>query len=500
MHTHNHYEDLIQREKDLHGDVEILHDVVYWPIILSEAQAKPLGQTRQKILRFVKNGYNEPEALLKRLDEPTFAEDLEWLIQQNLLTSHEEANGRVVFSASQSSLPLDTSAATDVYDAVSNNKVEFPLGTVFLQTQDLVQTIPILAGKGFIPNPKAQHYVECLLMLIFSTRTKARATRVYCKQEEIAYLQEMLYDFVLDESECLANTRLAAQAVAGPVATRLKPIVAPKQISAPKLEEKAAIIAAPKKELPLVKPPSKTITKPERKKLVVTKPQVTTAKSGKSAKSEVPVQQQTVPAVIPASMPRIKIISGRAQHEEALEEAFRSARQQIIIVTPFIRARLIDRDFRSQLALALQGGVNVTVIHGMPNRGAEDFDDTPHENWRIRDLARSLGRCQSRLRFVRVTGEGNSSAAGEHSKILVCDGRWAVVTSFNWLSFPETNETGVWVEDQESVADLLRLFSGYIEQATTGEETRQEIQAAWPTSTMSKRQWNEWHYGDYNSQ
>lgn len=477
MHT-DYYENIIQREKDLHGDVEILYDVVYWPVRHEKAQVKPLSEARQKILRFVANGYHEREALQDRLDGPAFAEDLEWLVQHSLLTLCEEPDGRIVFSPSQSSLPLESAAPGDTYDAINHNKLRFPSGTILLQPQDLVSTIPILVGKDFVPDPETQYYVECLLMLILSPRTKARTTRVYYRQEEVPSLQEILYDFVLDESERLANTKLAAQAVTSSAATISGPSAPSKQITVPE-----PITAAKPRKGPKLKKPTLPIP------IVTAKP----------ATPEVPARSQIITVPVPTSTPRVKIISGRAQHEEALEEAFRSARQQIVIVTPFIRRRISDPGFQQRLATALQRGVDVRIIHGMPNQ-TENFDDTPHENRRIGDLARSLGRCQSRLKFVRVTGEGSSSTAGEHSKILVCDGGWAVVTSFNWLSFQETNETGVWVEHQESVADLLSLFSGYLEQATTGEETRQEVQAAWPTSTMSKRQWSEWHYGDYNSQ
>ena len=462
----DYYKNLIQREQDLLGNVEIISDVVYWPVSVTEVKAEQLEPLHRRILGFIKNGYNERKALRKRLQTSEgFDEQLDWLIEHDWL-AQQNIGDRETFTVNERPAEPDLLKAvkiSSVHDAVNGTILTFPDTTSFLRNENLSATVPILANAEFAQDTPTIRYVECLLMLILSRRTKVRTARVFHQSQEAQCLQGMLYDFVLDSSDRITHTNLVNQ----------------ETIVAPRVDH---LIAIAEPILPAQVDENLELTPPKKAH--------TNIKLHVELKTDAPIPH--------AITPRIEIISGRAQHEQVLEEALRQARQQVIVVTPFIRARLTDYSFRMQLMTALQRGVDITVIHGMPNR-TEDFDDTPHENRRISDLIHHLGRCRSHLKFIRVTGEG-SSAAGEHSKILVCDQAWAIVTSFNWLSFQETNETGVRFEDAASVNNLLQLFDGYMGQATSESENCQEVQAAWPTRKMTTREINEWNNGEYNSQ
>ncbi|MBM3496666.1 MAG: hypothetical protein FJX72_20455 [Armatimonadetes bacterium] len=139
-----------------------------------------------------------------------------------------------------------------------------------------------------------------------------------------------------------------------------------------------------------------------------------------------------------------------------LMRALSQAKGRVIIVTPFVRRRTVDPDLRAAMRDAVARGVTVYILYGMKPRDGE-FDDSEHERRRATRLLDDMGPHRERLRFVRLTRH-MASAKGVHSKVLICDDEWAVVTSFNWLSIQETDETGYRVTRLD---DVRRLASQY---------------------------------------
>lgn len=142
------------------------------------------------------------------------------------------------------------------------------------------------------------------------------------------------------------------------------------------------------------------------------------------------------------------------EHRQALREAIAEARKELIIVSPWLRSDAVDNELIGWLEAALRRhkGLRITVGYGIER-------DTGKQDWQSRDQRRALSRLnklgnrnRGRLRTVEI---GNT-----HEKVILVDRRYAIVTSFNFLSFnPKPGrgirrETGLLVEDKNQVAAL----------------------------------------------
>ena len=483
------YAKLIEREKSLLGDVEIITDVAYWPVRFVEPTEQGPETPRRQVFRFIQLGYQDKASLQRRLRHvPDLDHHLEWLTHQALvgaeLTEGAAANGAASFRVLrewQRESPGGTSSdGQKTFDAVSGTLLTLPDVMVALSQEERDPSIPVLAEERGVPWPTDVRFVECLLMVILSGPSKARAVRVFHQLQDVVCLQEILYDLVLDESRRLSSTKIAPGKANDPFATETSG-------TAPSL-------AVPDKTSATVSNPISASGPISASSPALPRAGARPTPPGLSPKAVAGSDHPAIPTSRPTAA-LVEIVSGRRPHEELLERALNEARSRVLIVTPFIRRRLTDARFRNSLADALQRGVDVSIIHGMPSH-ADQFDDTAHENQRIENLVREIGRHAARLKFIRVT-QGGSNTAGEHSKILVCDDRWAVVTSFNWLSFQETNETGVRIGEPTSVAKLAALFDAHLRVEADTSSHRSEVEAARP---LSSREMSEWLYGDYNSQ
>lgn len=119
------------------------------------------------------------------------------------------------------------------------------------------------------------------------------------------------------------------------------------------------------------------------------------------------------------------------EHPPFLKKALLSAKRRLVIVSPWIRDSVIDWPFIASLEALLKAGVEVYIGygiekadgHGKRNAAKEKPDITPRAESDLRQLADRY----KNFHFVYV---GNT-----HRKSLVCDDQFAVVTSFNWLSY-----------------------------------------------------------------
>ncbi len=151
--------------------------------------------------------------------------------------------------------------------------------------------------------------------------------------------------------------------------------------------------------------------------------------------------------------PRARVLQG-AEHRQALLDAISEARKELIIVSPWLRTDAVDDELLGGLEKALERNRKLRIVVGY---GIEL--DQGQQDWKARNQRTALRRLNSignrhrgRLRTVEI---GNT-----HEKIVICDGRYAIVTSFNFLSFNPRpgrgirREMGVVIEDQQQVGDL----------------------------------------------
>lgn len=140
------------------------------------------------------------------------------------------------------------------------------------------------------------------------------------------------------------------------------------------------------------------------------------------------------------------------EHAEVLSDALASAQDRLLIISPWIRAGVVDRHFLSTLEECLERGVRVSIGYGIDD-GRETFD-------RDRAAERALAELAERYERLRLTRLGDT-----HAKVLLVDRQFVVVTSFNWLSFrgdpnrPFRDERGTLVAVPEEVD---RIYDEYI--------------------------------------
>lgn len=158
--------------------------------------------------------------------------------------------------------------------------------------------------------------------------------------------------------------------------------------------------------------------------------------------------------VVEAARPRSKVLQTE-EHRHALREAIEDASRELIIVSPWLTTAAVNDELVSWLDRALQRHRDLRVVIGY---GIEQDDGTKHDR-KAHDQRGALQRLnglgqrhKGRLRTVEV---GNT-----HEKLVITDGRAAIVTSFNWLSFNPRpgrgvrRETGIRVDDREEVQRL----------------------------------------------
>lgn len=107
-------------------------------------------------------------------------------------------------------------------------------------------------------------------------------------------------------------------------------------------------------------------------------------------------------------------------HPRYLEKALESTRR-LIIVSPWIRRRVVNDAFVGQLRDLLRRGAEVYVGFGFGNE-ADGGDD--------REAIRALQRLADEYPKLTFRRFGDS-----HAKVLISDDAFAIISSFNWLSF-----------------------------------------------------------------
>lgn len=111
-------------------------------------------------------------------------------------------------------------------------------------------------------------------------------------------------------------------------------------------------------------------------------------------------------------------------HPPLLLDALNSAANRLLIISPWIFAVVVDASFLRKLETLLTRGVRVWIGYGI-NEEETQLKKTPDIEARkaLRDLS---------VRFANFT---LMRLGDTHAKVLIKDSEFAVVTSFNWLSF-----------------------------------------------------------------
>lgn len=152
------------------------------------------------------------------------------------------------------------------------------------------------------------------------------------------------------------------------------------------------------------------------------------------------------------------------EHPGYLQDALNKSGRRLIIVSPWLRAAVIDHGFMTKLENLLDGGVEVHIGWGISSSEQEE----PNAD---RSVLRRLEELGTRFPSLNVCRLGNT-----HAKILISDDRYVIVTSFNWLSFrgdPKRtfrDERGTLVSDPKYVDEqATRMLKRFADAAAGGD-------------------------------
>jgi hypothetical protein len=111
-------------------------------------------------------------------------------------------------------------------------------------------------------------------------------------------------------------------------------------------------------------------------------------------------------------------------HPRYLREALENARDRVLIVSPWVKTSVVDKRFLQALEARLAHGVDVFIGWGIGGLEEPDQDADAAVVTAFGRLARAY---PGKLNAKRL--------GGTHAKVLICDRRFVIATSFNWLSF-----------------------------------------------------------------
>lgn len=120
------------------------------------------------------------------------------------------------------------------------------------------------------------------------------------------------------------------------------------------------------------------------------------------------------------------------EHRPKLLEAVRSAKEQLIIISPWLNSHAVDYELRQEIGQALKRGITILIGYGFS-------EPDQNEARTIKSLQKVAAGKRGMIKFYRV--------GDVHSKVLICDDQFMIMGSFNWLSFAGDPMRGSRVED-----------------------------------------------------
>lgn len=133
------------------------------------------------------------------------------------------------------------------------------------------------------------------------------------------------------------------------------------------------------------------------------------------------------------------------EHRDILINGIKNAREFVVIVSPWIRRSGFDNELENLIKQAI--GRNVKIFIGY---GISDKNDSDEE------IIKRLNVLQAKNKNLKLIKLANT-----HEKVLICDGDFVVVTSFNWLSFKGDprwgfrQETGIYTKRKEIIRNMI---------------------------------------------
>ncbi|MCT7953178.1 hypothetical protein NG798_25595 [Ancylothrix sp. C2] len=141
------------------------------------------------------------------------------------------------------------------------------------------------------------------------------------------------------------------------------------------------------------------------------------------------------------------------EHRPLLEQAIQGSQERLMIISPWIRASSVNKKFLQQFEILLKRGVQVFIGYGL---GEEDDKKYPSDIEAEKNLQRLENQYKTNFILKRL--------GDTHAKILISDAKFAVATSFNWLSFKGDrdrtfrDERGTFVSEPKKIDELFDSY------------------------------------------
>ena len=121
------------------------------------------------------------------------------------------------------------------------------------------------------------------------------------------------------------------------------------------------------------------------------------------------------------------------QHRPLLFDAARTAVSELTIVSAMVNSRTLDEELCEALTGAIRRGVTVRIAWGLGTRGEQDRNRVKGDK-ALADLGGRIPQVHKcRLMVKRIE---------THEKFVICDDRFCVWGSFNWLSYRGQRDEG----------------------------------------------------------
>jgi hypothetical protein len=138
------------------------------------------------------------------------------------------------------------------------------------------------------------------------------------------------------------------------------------------------------------------------------------------------------------------------EHRPLLEQALKDTQERLMIISPWIRANSVNRWFLQQFENLLKRGVQIFIGYGL---GEKDENHSSADIQAEKNLQKLANQYSKNFTLKRL--------GDTHAKILISDTKFAVTTSFNWLSFKGErdrtfrDERGTLVSDPHKIDELF---------------------------------------------
>ena len=138
------------------------------------------------------------------------------------------------------------------------------------------------------------------------------------------------------------------------------------------------------------------------------------------------------------------------EHPRFFDYLFKNARKEIIIISPWIRWEII-KEKKEDIENTLKKGIEIKFFYGM---GKQTDLDKKSKDFLL--LVKN--------KYGNLLDFSTNNDINDHSKVIICDREWMIVTSFNWTSFKgdknreERKERGSFINKKEEILKTIKIY------------------------------------------